>query len=110
MQIIHSLLTKLFEKRGIQGFDELDEDEKTTYEQWQSVLSKDELTAKDIREFCKTQVDNIEAKWGDYNVDQSRKAELIPYHTVYKKIFTAIDSPKQMREALEKSLIQLIET
>lgn len=106
---MHGLLTKLLRKRGIESIEELDAEEVKTFQEWQAVLSKEELTIKDIKDFCQTQVDMIENKWTDLNLEQTKKAELIPYHTVYKTLLRAIDSPKAIREALEKNLIQLIQ-
>lgn len=61
---------------------------------------------KDIEEFCETQIDLIENKWKDYEYE--KKADLIPYHNVYKTLLAAINAPKVAREQLEKYLIGLI--
>lgn len=103
------ILTRLFKKRGIKSFEDLDNEEKSTYEQWEKILSKEEFTMEDLKMFCRGQIDTIETKWSDLNLDKDKKASFIPYHTVYKAILRAIDSPKVAREALEKNLIQLIE-
>ena len=105
---MHNILSRLLAKREI-GFEQLDKDEKQTFEQWQAVLSKDELTIEDIKNFCQSQIDVIDGKWSDLNVSQEKKAELIPYRTVYNLLLKAIDSPKAVREALEKNLQQLIQ-
>lgn len=103
------ILQKLLKKRGLDSANELDPEEKATFETWRAVLNKDELTVDDIINFCQSQVSAIENKWTDLNLEQSKKAELIPYHTVYKLLLAAIESPKDAREALEKNLTQLIE-
>lgn len=103
-----NILEKLLAKRGIKDVQELDPEEKKQYVQWEAVLSKETLTVPDIQKFCQSQVSMIETKWADINMDQSKKAELIPYHTVYKMLLAAIDSPKAVREALEVQLTQLI--
>ena len=102
------ILSKLLQKRGLSSTQELDKEEQATFETWQAVLSKDELTTEDIKNFCQNQVDVIEGKWQDLNTTQDKKAELIPYHTVYNLLLKAIDSPKAAREALEKNLQQLL--
>ena len=106
---MHQILEKLLGKRGIKSLDELNKEEQETFEKWQAVLSKEELTTSDIKTFCQVQINMIEAKWSDLNVDKDKKAEWIPYHTVYKLLLTAIDSPRMAREAVEKNLIQLIQ-
>lgn len=106
---MHTLIHQLFRKRGIDDPNTLTAEERQTYDGWQAVLSKDELTTQDIRDFCGRQVAVIEAKWADLTTEGARKAELIPYHTCYKAILAAIDGPKAAREALEKNLIQLVQ-
>jgi hypothetical protein len=105
---MHNLLTKLLQKRGINDTRDLSKEEQKTFDDWQKVLSKEELTLPDVKDFCRNQVGIIEQKWADYNLDQEKKNNLIPYHTVYKAILRAIDSPKETRSALEKNLQQLI--
>lgn len=105
---MHKLLTKLLQKRNIETIEQLDPEEKQTYESWQGILSKETLTLEDLQIFCRSQIGVIESKWSDLKVEQTRKAELIPYHTVYKLILAAIDSPQAARKALEDQLNQLI--
>ena len=105
---MHSLLTKFFQKRGIESIDKLDKEEKQAFEQWQLILTKEELTVEDIKKFCRTQIEIIEGKWSDLNLEQTKKAELIPYHTVYSILLKAIQSPKAARESLEIQLNQLL--
>lgn len=102
-----SILTDLLKKRGLKPED-LDTEEKLTLERWRSILDKEELTLEDIKKFCASQVEIIESKWSNYDLENSRKAELIPFHTVYRCLLVAIDSPRSAREALEKHLTHLI--
>lgn len=106
---MHYILEKLLKKQGIENLEELDKDEKKTFEGWQAALTKEELTVEDIKVFCQTQISMIETKWSDLTIDQGKKAEFIPYHTVYKLLLAAIDSPRSAREAVEKNLYQLIQ-
>ena len=107
--MIHSILNKLLEKRGIKNINELDSEEKLTFENWNRVLSKEQLTLEDIKNFCTQQVSIIESKWSDLTMDEAKKKDLIPYHVCYKNILKVVDSPKIQREALEKNLLQLLE-
>ena len=107
---MHGLLTKLFAKRGIKDVTELDNEEKTVFEAWDKILSKEQLSVEDIKQFCQTQLDIIETRWRDFNTDNAKKGELVPYHTVYKTLLTVIDSPLSSRESLENYLNQLLLT
>lgn len=106
---MHKLLQKLFKKRGITDVNDLSEEEKGQFDDWQKILSKEELDISDIKKFCQGQVDLIEAKWTDYSLNNSKKAEMIPYHTVYRTLLTAIGSPQVVREQLERQLNKLVE-
>lgn len=103
---MHYLLEKLLGKRGIKDTDLIDE-EKVQFSNWERILSKEELTTEDIKLFCNRQISIIEIKWSDLSLEQVKKAELIPYHTVYRLLLAAIDSPKAAKEAVEQQLIQL---
>lgn len=104
---MHKLLTKLLEKRGIKEVGDLTPEEKSDFDNWNAILSKEEMSIKDLKEFCQVQIDIIQQKWSDFSTPQAQKSELLPYFTVYNAILTAIDSPKAVRESVEKQLIQL---
>ncbi|MBI5573486.1 MAG: hypothetical protein HY919_02900 [Elusimicrobia bacterium] len=105
---MHPILSKLFQKRGIKDYSELSPEEKKDFDSWKLILDKDELSLGDILKFCNSQIEMIESKWRDLNLEQQKKAELIPYHTCYKTLAGAIQSPKVVREMLEKQLLALI--
>lgn len=112
---MHSLLTKWLAKNNIKSPEELNDkrgadgtpSERELFNSYKQVLGKERLDIDDIKGFCENQVSLIESKWRDYSLKEAKKAELIPYHTVYKAILSAIDGPKQARESLEKYLNQL---
>lgn len=105
---MHGLLQRLLKKKGIETVLELQPEEKVTYDGWEKILSKDEMNMDDIKHFCQSQIDIIESKWKDYDITNTKKAELIPYHSVYKALLQAIEAPKTAKEALEQYLNQLI--
>ena len=102
------ILTKLLEKRGIKKVEELSSEERATFDQYEKVLSKSELTLEDMKVFLTQQVGVIDAKWKSFDMDQSKKAELLPYYVVYKTLKDAIGAPQVEREALERYLNQLL--
>lgn len=103
-----NILEKFLKKVGVTSPDQLSSEEQKTYEEWRKILSKDELTLGNIKDFCRTQVSIIEAKWKDYNLENSKKAELIPYHTVYRTLEQVVEAPRLEREQLEAQLNQLL--
>jgi hypothetical protein len=103
-----SLLQKLLQKKGIETAENLSVDERTIFDNYDRVLSKETLTIEDIKKFLQTQVTIIENKWKDYDSTNAKKAELIPYHTVYKTLLQTIDAPLVEKRALEDYLVQQI--
>lgn len=106
---MNSLLAKLLRKRGIETVEELSHEERATFDKYEKVLNKRELTVADLRQFIQARIDHIEMKWKDMNIDAGKKAELVPYFTVYKTLLQAIDAPMSEREALEQVLMQQIQ-
>lgn len=106
---MNSLLAKFLRKKGIESVKDLNPEEKATFERYQSILAKKDLSLDDLRQFIKARIDHIEMKWKDMNIEQSKKAELVPYYTVYKTLLQAIEAPIAEREALEQILIQQIQ-
>lgn len=101
-------IEKFLQKLGIDDPAKLTPEEKKTFDNWQAVMNKDELTIADMKLFLAGQIGVIENHWKDLKVKQNEKAELIPYHTVYTIMLQVIDAPKAMREALETQLNQMI--
>lgn len=100
------LLAKLLQKKGIESQDELSKEERTIFDNYDRILSKETLTVEDIKKFIDTQITVIENKWKDLDTSSVKKAELIPYHTCYKVLLQAINAPLAEKEALEQYLNQ----
>ena len=113
---MHNLLSKWLEKHKVDNPEKLDNsrmldgspNERQTFKIYNEILSKPELTLEDVKKFCQTQVEIIEGKWKNLDLENMKKAEMIPYHTVYRTLLTAIDSPRSARESLEKQLNELL--
>lgn len=104
------LISKLFASRGIKSVDELSIEEKETFAQYERVLSKEELTLEDVKNFLRSNISIIEARWRDNSMTAQAKGELIPYHTCYKALLTAIEAPMLERSQLENYLLGMITT
>ncbi len=104
-----NIVDKIFKKRGIKDRTELSKEEQSTLSMYERILSKKELTLADLKEFILGRIAQIEGRWSDQNFDNAKKAELIPQHTVYKTILKALDAPQLEREALERSLLSMLE-
>lgn len=102
-----SLLRKILEKRGIADVTKLTKEEKEDFDNYEKILSKPDLTLKDLQSFMESQIAIIETRWKDYGLEHSKKSELIAYHTIYRTLLDVIKSPQVEREVLEKYLTNL---
>ena len=102
---IMSILSRILEKKGIKDITQLDTEERETFEHYQAILSKKDISVEDLKHFLQAQIKVIEAKWKDYGTQS--KADLIPYHVIYRSLLDIITSPQAEREQLEKYLTQL---
>jgi len=101
-------LLNLFERLGIKSAAELTPEEKVIFDNYDAILSKEYMTTDDVKQFCETQISVITAKWRDYNVENIKKAELIPYFSVYSSLRDLINSPQEARRRAEEELNKLI--
>ena len=113
---MHSLLTKLLNKRGIKR-EELDEkpivpgfpSERNQFERWESILSGEGVTLDKVAEFCKAQVESIELQWKNLDNAPQKNERLIIAHTIYSTLLKTIKAPEVERVELEKYLNDLIQ-
>src|SRR3990167_2238601 len=106
---MHSLLDRIFAKRGIKDTTELAPDEKKDFDRWSKILSQGEITLDKVMEFCRAQVAAIEGQFKNTENAQQKNDRLIQQYNVYKAILACMDAPKAEREALEKYLQSLLE-
>lgn len=105
---MHKKLAEYLDQQGIKDLQSLSPEEKATYDQYQAILSDGEVTVEKVLEFCKRQMAIIEMRWRDFEVDEGKKAQLIPYRVVYSCIAEAITAPRAERALLERKLDSLI--
>ena len=110
-----SLLFKWLSKQGIENLDPqtksnpkgITEEEKQTFLKYEQILSRETLTLEDLQKFLSQQILAIEGKWKDLDASNEKKAQLIPYHSVYSTILSAINAPQIERSILENYLLNL---
>jgi hypothetical protein len=103
-----NILTKLLKRKGIEKIEDLSADERVVFDNYKATLAKEQLTIEDFKKFLETQITIIEGKWKNYDLENAKKAELIPYHTVFKTLLQAIEAPLVEKRALEEVLLQQI--
>lgn len=88
--------------------EELNHEEKQTFEGWKKILSEGEITVEKIAQFCDFQIKSIEYKFKDLDRTPIVTERLVLLHSVYAAIRDLIKNPKAEKEALEKHLQSLL--
>ena len=105
---MHALLRKYLFKKGIKKVDELSDEERATFDQWDKTLTEDKITVGNIVDFCNAQLRDIEEAFKDNDRSKQKTERLATLHSVYSSIRDLVDSPKAQREQLIKYLTSLL--
>lgn len=106
---MHTLIEKLFAKRGIQSVEELQPEEKAVFDRYEKILATDEVTTPLIADFCRNQKALIEGQFDLKNTPERAKYLELQF-TVYSKLINMIEGPKAERESLIKYLESQVDT
>lgn len=102
---MHFSLDKFLSKRGIEKIEDLTPDEQETLRRYQVILSTEEVTVQQIKDFCTAQLRVIESKADGINPLSNIQQACIH---VYINILKAIEAPLAERRSLETHLNQII--
>jgi hypothetical protein len=105
---MHSLLSKLLQKREIKHVDDLDKEEKGQFIKWQTILTGEQVTVDKIGLFIKAQIISIESQMKNLDNTPQKNERLILLFSVYKAIGEALKAPEKEREVLENYLRSLL--
>ena len=104
---MHPLLQKALEKLGLKSYNELNELERDTFKQWETMLrgrkiTQDDVVA-DIREFQETILTKLE----DPTQQESVKNYLLAQLSIVRYILRTIDSPQADIKKVEQEINNL---
>jgi len=99
-----NILAKYLKKIGVKSYEELNEEERATYREWEISISGRKLTDEDVKEFLDLEEQTAVQRLTDVNLsieDQAfRKAEV----KLIKKIKRFLESPQIEKTMMEKQL------
>lgn len=95
------MLDKILEKIGIKSYEDLNEEEKKTYREWEKILSKGEITIEELKKFIINQITVLELQI--LNPDNSKEKDVFlkSQLRILRVLLGFIESPKKSREWLE---------
>ena len=101
------MLEKFLKKIGVKSYEELNADEKATYNEWEQALQGRKLTDKDVSNFLEDELSMAVTRVTEVNLSKEdemfRKAEI----RLIKKILTFLNGPKVEKEFAKKAIEQL---
>lgn len=103
-----SLLKKYLEKCFVSEFSELSAEEKSTYLEWQEILTGRQITDEDVQQFFDTELEEIQNKLVNPNLSQREDIFLKMNLQMIRKIKAFLDSPKREKEMLEQNINKLM--
>ena len=101
---MNDLLSKFIRKIGVSKYDDLNEEEKNTFREWETALSGRQITDKEYRDFLETERELAINRMTE--VDLSKEADIFRKVEVrfIKKIIGFLDMPKIQKVLLEKQI------
>lgn len=101
------MLDKFLKKIGVNSFEELNQEEKNTFKEWEEALRGRKLTDADVESFLQFELGNAVTRLTETNLSKEdeifRKVEV----RFIKKILDFINSPKTEKQFAEKAIEQL---
>ena len=102
-----SITDKWLKKLGVR-FEDLNQEEKDTYNEWEQAISGRKLSDKDITEWLEEELSQAVSRITDINLSKEdeifRKVEV----KFIKKVLNFINSPVVERQFAEKAIEQII--
>jgi hypothetical protein len=99
-----NILAKYLKKIGVKSYEELNEEERATYREWEISISGRKLTDEDVKEFLELEEQTAVQRLTEVNLSVEdlafRKAEV----KLIQKIKRFLDSPKIEKAMMEKQL------
>lgn len=102
------MLEKFLKKIGVSSFEELNDEEKNTYREWEDSLRGRKLTDDDVQKFLESELNTAVSRLTDINLSKEdeifRKMEV----KFIKKVIGFINSPLVEKQFAEKAIEQLV--
>jgi hypothetical protein len=103
-----SILDKIFEKKGINSFDELTLEERKTYERWTEILDKPKISVSDIQTFLQKEDQRLQQELLDYQNSERKQIFLQASSRLTRMLIAIITAPEQEKKQLQVQIEQML--
>jgi len=101
------MLQKLLDKINLK-YEDLTEDERRTYNEWDSAFSRPDVSIDDLKKFLPTYLDGLENQLNDYANSKEKDIYLKSAIRNAKMMLAFITGPEKRREWVKQNLEQRI--
>lgn len=101
-----NLLYQYLRKIGVSSYNELNEEEKRTYREWELALAGRELTSPEVRAFIERELEDSVNALIDKKLNDREDIFLKMKVDFIKKLIVFLDSPKAEQKAIEQIIKQ----
>jgi hypothetical protein len=103
------MLQQFLNKLGVKGYEDLNQEEKQVFQQYQEVLTK-EVTVADIKTLVKNQIDAILISMAEYSNDSRKEMYLKARLRDMMMIKALLEAPDKAKENLKQVIKGLYES
>lgn len=98
-----TIMERILEKFGLK-YDDLKSDERDTLDTWMQVLSRNEITTSDIKQYITQMRESVELKIGDVNQNSKEDIFLKARLRNYLLLEAFMTSPDRAKTAIDRML------
>lgn len=96
------MLDGFLRKIGVQSYDQLTEEEKTTYREYEQILNGRQITEKEVRAFFNLQLEDTTKKLLSTKLDTREDTFLKMKLEFLRSLTSFLDAPDREREQLKE--------
>lgn len=95
------MLESLLKKLGVQSYDQLTEEEKQTYRDYENILTGRKITDDEVKQFFDQEIENTLLKLEDMKLDTREDTFLKMKLSFIRKLVAFLDAPEREKKQLE---------
>jgi intergrase/recombinase len=98
--------SEFFKKKGIKGYEDLNEAEKLTFQQWQAILNRPDTSIADLKAILPKELERANVELRKHENSKDKDSFYKAYTSLCEFMLTTIAGPEQKREQLKTMLKQ----
>lgn len=97
-----SILSNYLRTLGVKSYDELTQEEKKTYAEWESTLNGRQVTSSEVRQFLDLELEEATVKLVTQKLGEREDIFLKMKVEFIRKLTAVLDAPKREKDQVEQ--------